>query len=78
MLREEIVIETMPVGKLGIIALSSCTELCKQVDYYISTWRKNRENKHKDDLSMNGYERDSYLIRAENPRFGSGEAKVSS
>lgn len=75
MLREEIVIETMPVGKLGIIALSSCTELCKQVDYYISTWRKNRENKHKDDLSMNGYERDSYLIRAENPRFGSGEAK---
>ena len=49
MLREEIVIETMPVGKLGIIALNSCTELGKQVDYYISTWRKNRENKHNND-----------------------------
>lgn len=75
MLREEIVIETMPVGELGIIPLKGSKDMVDKVDYYISTWRKNRENPHENDLGMFGYERDSYIVRAENPRFGSGEAK---
>ena len=75
MLREEIVIESAPVGPLGILPLQSCDTLGKNVDYYISMWRKKRESGHKGSLALYGYERDTYLINAENPRFGSGEAK---
>lgn len=75
MLREEIAIETMPVGPLGIIALKGCEELAAKVDYYLATWRKDRDSIHKGSLTLAGYEKDSYLIKAQTPRFGSGEAK---
>ena len=75
MLREEIEIKTIPVGALGIIAMKGCESLCKSVDYYLSSWRKNRDSEHKYTIALSGYEKDSYLIRTETPRFGSGEAK---
>jgi len=75
MLREDIQINTVPVGDLGIIPLSSCVEMGKQVDSYISTWRKHRESDYKDSLALAGYKKDSYIIKAANPRFGTGEAK---
>lgn len=75
MLREEIAIETMPVGPLGIICLKGCEDMAKQVDFYLSSWRKGRDSIHKGSLTLAGYERDSYLISASTPRFGSGEAK---
>ena len=75
MLREEIEINTIPVGKLGIIAMKGCEKLAASIDYYLSTWRRNRDSEHKDTLALSGYERDSYLIRVDTPRFGSGEAK---
>ena len=75
MLREEIVIESAPVGPLGILPLKSCQKLGEDINYYISNWRSNRQSEHKGTLALYGYERDSYIINAENPRFGSGEAK---
>ena len=68
-------LETIPVGSLGIIALEGCNALGKRVDSYLVKWRAERESEHKDSLAFSGYQRDSYLIGAKVPRFGSGEAK---
>ena len=68
-------IETIPVGKLGIIALESSKSLGQKVNDYIVDWRRSKESEHKSTISFSGYQRDSYLIDAKCPRFGSGEAK---
>lgn len=68
-------LETIPVGSLGIIPLEGCKPLGKEVDYYLVKWRTERESEHKDSLAFSGYQRDSYILEAAVPRFGSGEAK---
>ncbi|MCM1253101.1 MAG: ribose-phosphate pyrophosphokinase [Clostridium sp.] len=68
-------LETIPVGSLGIIPLEGCKTLGEKVDYYLVKWRAERESEHKDSLAFTGYQRDSYILDAEVPRFGSGEAK---
>ena len=68
-------LETIPVGSLGIIPLKGCSSLGEKVDYYLVKWRAERENEHKGSLAFTGYERPSYLLEADVPRFGSGEAK---
>lgn len=68
-------LETIPVGSLGIIPLEGCKALGQKVDYYLVKWRAERESEHKDSLAFTGYQRDSYLLDAKVPRFGSGEAK---
>lgn len=68
-------LETIPVGSLGIIPLDGCKPLCEKVDYYLVKWRTERESEHKDSLAFAGYQRDSYILGAKVPRFGSGEAK---
>ena len=68
-------LETIPVGPLGIVSLESCKELGDKVNNYIVDWRKNRANEHKETIAFAGYQKDSYLVNAQVPRFGSGEAK---
>ncbi len=68
-------LETIPVGSLGIIPLEGCKSLGEKVDYYLVKWRAERESEHKGSLAFTGYQRDSYILNAEVPRFGSGEAK---
>ncbi|MCM1037693.1 MAG: ribose-phosphate pyrophosphokinase [Roseburia sp.] len=68
-------LETIPVGSLGIIPLEGCKPLGEKVDYYLVKWRAERESEHKDSLAFTGYQRDSYILDAKVPRFGSGEAK---
>ena len=70
-------LETIPVGSLGIVAHKSCTGLGEKVDHYLVKWRANRDNVHKDNIVFHGYEADTYLISADCPRFGSGEAKCT-
>ena len=69
------VIETIPVGPLGLVPLESCKELGDKVDYYLTTWRRERENEHKETIAFAGYDRDSFIIKSKISRFGSGEAK---
>jgi len=66
---------SIPVGKLGIIALPGCEQFASKIDYYLVKWRKEREGEHKDSLQFTGYERNSYIINASFPRFGTGEGK---
>ena len=68
-------LETIPVGKLGIIPLASCKELGEKVNNYLVEWRNERENEHHANIVFEGYQRDNYIISARVPRFGSGEAK---
>ena len=75
MLYEEKKIETIPVGPLGLIPLRSCTEMGKRVDEWLVGWRKARESEHKGSIHFTEYEKDSYILNAKTPRFGSGEGK---
>ncbi|MGN0484928.1 MAG: ribose-phosphate pyrophosphokinase [Lachnospiraceae bacterium] len=68
-------LQTIPKGALGIIPLKTCTELGKKVDDYLVQWRKNRKHSHETDIAFHGYTRDSYIVDADTPRFGTGEAK---
>ena len=68
-------LNTIPVGALGIIPLKGCLHLVEKVDQYLVKWRKERENEHADTLAFSGYERESYILNADVPRFGTGEAK---
>ena len=69
-------IDTIPVGPLGIIPLESCAGLGKEVDKYLVDWRRSNTSEHKSNIIFSGYEKDSYIIDASVPRFGSGEAKA--
>ena len=68
-------LETIPVGSLGIIPLEGCKSLGQKVDDYLVEWRTVRESEHKNSLAFSGYQRNSYILKAKVPRFGSGEAK---
>ena len=43
MIYEEKIIDTIPVGPLGLIPLKSCAELGRRVDEYLVKWRKERK-----------------------------------
>ena len=73
--RTERNLDNIPVGSLGIIALDGCQEMGKMVDDYLVQWRREDTNAYKDNIVYTGYEKDTYLINAKVPRFGSGEAK---
>jgi ribose-phosphate pyrophosphokinase len=75
MIYQEKTIETIPVGPLGLIPLASCWELGKKVDRWLVEWRHERESEHKSTIAFAGYQRDSYIVEAKTPRFGSGEGK---
>ena len=68
-------LESIPVGKLGVIPVEGCQELGSLVDRYLVDWRTERENEHKGSLAFQGYQRDSYVIKTTISRFGTGEAK---
>lgn len=46
-----------------------------KVNDYLVSWRQERESEHKSTIAFSGYQRDSYIIGASTPRFGTGEAK---
>jgi len=75
MSKHEKIVETIPVGRLGIIALESSKALGQKVNDYLVQWRNSRESEHKGTIAFSGYQRDSYLLEAYCPRFGTGEAK---
>ena len=68
---------SLPYARLGIIPLKSCADLGRQINDYLIEWRSGREHELRHHTAYTGYERDSYIIEAKTPRFGSGEAKAS-
>ena len=73
--RNERNLDNIPVGSLGIIALEGCQGMGKLINDYLVKWRHEDGSEFKDHIAFGGYEKDSYLVKADVPRFGSGEAK---
>ena len=73
--RTERILENIPVGSLGLVALEGCEELGQKVNDYLVKWRHESVGEYKDDVAFAGYEKDTYLINSRVPRFGSGEAR---
>ena len=70
--RTERTLENLPVGPLGFIPVTGCEELGKNVDEYLVKWRKESIG---NDTVFAEYSKDSFIVDAKVPRFGSGEAK---
>ena len=67
---------SLPQGKLGIIAMRGTEQFAKQVNDFISQSRKEVQYEHKDLADFDGYQKDSYLIDVDFPRFSTGEGKA--
>lgn len=68
-------VEPVPYAPLGIIPLRGEEKFASEVDGYLQKWRSERNLLHRDHILYSGYERDSFIIDANVPRFGSGEGK---
>ena len=68
-------LESIPVGSLGLIPLKGCENIGKEIDYYLTRWRAERESEHKNSLAFAGYQRPTYVVDCDLPRFGTGEGK---
>jgi len=73
--RTERTLENIPVGPLGFIPVDGCQELGKKVNDYLVKWRKEAEENPSKTIVLEDYAKDSYIVNAKVPRFGSGEAK---
>lgn len=68
-------LDSIPYGVLGLVPMSNCAALGEKVNKYLVKWRHERQSEHKTSLAFKGFERNSYIINAHAPRFGTGEAK---
>jgi ribose-phosphate pyrophosphokinase len=73
--RTERTFENIPVGPLGFIPVNGCQDLGKKVDDYLVKWRKEAKEKGSNAIVLEEYAKDSFIVDAKVPRFGSGEAK---
>ena len=73
--RTERTLENIPVGPLGFIPIVGCQELGKEVDNYLVQWRKEYVANDTKDTVFPEYSKDTFIVDAQVPRFGSGEAK---
>lgn len=72
---DDYMFDNIPVGVLGLVPMSNCAALGEKVNQYLVSWRHERQTEHKKTIAFRGFERDTYIINAETPRFGTGEAK---
>lgn len=72
---DEELITKRPFAPLGVIVHKSFENSGRKVDAFLSNWRSDRVSDHFDDYTMKSYRSGTYLIDAQVPRFGSGEAK---
>ena len=68
-------LETIPYGTLGLSPLSSAASMGEKVDRYLVDWRNQRDHDYMSSLFFCDYRKDSYIVSAKTPRFGSGEGK---
>ena len=62
---------SIPYGRLGVIAMPGCEEIAKKIDAYLVKWR----NERPENFIYDGYNKDSFIIKTSFPRFGTGEGK---
>ncbi|MBE6014302.1 MAG: ribose-phosphate pyrophosphokinase [Lachnospiraceae bacterium] len=74
MKQENVALNNIPVGALGLIPMPGTEELGEEINHHLVRWRNEEED---DDYnhSFVGYHRDNYILKVATPRFGSGEGK---
>ncbi len=65
----------MPVAPVKLLTTQAALPLAHKVNSYLVDFRKSLDNSFKKDPAFHGYMDEDYLMEAECPRFGSGEAK---
>lgn len=67
----------VPIGPLAIIAMPGCEEMGEKINKWLMRWRDSNNSEFFDDqyLTVPGGDRDSFLVKAYCPRFGTGESK---
>lgn len=75
MREEELFINNIPTGPLGLIPIAGCEEMGRRVDSYLVKWRKERQKINTASDIFSEYEDSSFMISSRLPRFGSGEGK---
>lgn len=65
----------VPFGPLGVIAMPGCEEIGEKVNQWLLKWHDLQEIQDHEFYTVPGENRDSFLIRAYCPRFGTGESK---
>ena len=68
-------LKSIPVGPLGIIAMSGCEEMGSKVNAWLQKWNSLQETQDEEYYTIPGFNRDSFLVKAYCPRFGTGESK---
>jgi ribose-phosphate pyrophosphokinase len=69
------ILDNAPFGQLGLITVSGCEEMGREIDVYLQDWRAERQHEHEDSPAFAGYLRPTYIIDTKEPRFGTGEGK---
>ena len=67
----------VPFGPLGIIAMAGCEQMGEEINTWLKQWRDENNNEFFDSqyYTVPGNNRDTFLISAFCPRFGTGEGK---
>ena len=68
-------LKSIPVGPLGIIAMSGCEEMGRKIDGWLKKWNSLQEAQDREFYTIPGMDRDSFLVKAYCPRFSTGESK---
>ncbi|MBR3108950.1 MAG: ribose-phosphate pyrophosphokinase [Clostridia bacterium] len=68
-------LKSIPVGPLGLIAMSGCEEMGNKINNWLKKWNSLQETQDEEFYTMPGLNRDSFLIKTYCPRFGTGESK---
>ncbi len=74
--RRNVVDVPVPIGPIGIIPLVGSEELAEKIDAWLVQRRNEEAEKHVLPVELNGYLRDSYIIKPNCVRFQNGEGKV--
>ena len=66
-----------PIAPLGVIAMAGCEEIGRSINKWLLKWQgvNNTEFFDTEYYTVPGSDRDTFLIRAHCPRFGTGESK---
>ena len=65
----------VPYGPLGIIAMNGCEKIGEMINTWLLKWHSLEEDTDTQFYTVPGGNRDSFLIKAYCPRFGTGEGK---
>lgn len=67
---------SVPHGPLGLIAMAGCEELGEKINHWLLTWHNLQEVQDEEFFTTPGVDRDTFLMKAYCPRFGTGEGKA--